>query len=122
MMGGRRGRPGGGCCSGRRVGGYNASERTHGGPRSPCLRGVLGGGANLPGKASLRLVRHTIREGWDILEDKRLALLEHLFAVAEANGRHPRNLLAACRCLLTADRVNLSGAQTAGSPAPSRGG
>src|SRR5262245_22384927 len=70
----------------------------------PLFLGVLGGGCLRPGKANLRLIRRALREGWAIPEDKRLALLEHLGAVLGAG--HPRNTLAAIRCLIDADRVD----------------
>ncbi len=74
-------------------------------PAPPHFRGVLGGGCAHPRKANLRLIRRAINEGWDIPEAKRLALIEHLCGVVTAG--HTRNMFAAVRCLLAAERVNL---------------
>lgn len=71
----------------------------------PIFLGVLGGGCARPGKANLRLIRRAIREGWDIPEAKRRALIEHLAGVVSSG--HTRNSLAAVRCLIEADRANL---------------
>jgi hypothetical protein len=73
----------------------------------PLFRGVLGGGCANPGRTNLQLIRRAIREGWDIPEDKRRALIEHLCGVVRSG--HARNALAAIRCILAAERANLSG-------------
>ena len=79
----------------------------------PLFRGVLGGGCARPGKANLRLIRRAIREGWDIPDNKRQALMEHLSGVV-GQGR-ARNTLAAVRCLIEADRVNLCAISSGGN-------
>jgi hypothetical protein len=72
---------------------------------APLFRGVLGGGCAHPGRANLRLIRRAIREGWDISEAKRRALVEHLVGVCEAGN--DRNTIAAVRCLIEADCANV---------------
>jgi hypothetical protein len=74
------------------------------GPAPPLFWGVLGGGCARPGKANLRLIRRAIREGWDIPEDKRRALVEHLAGVVRSG--HTRNAIAAAWCLVEAERAN----------------
>ena len=72
---------------------------------APLFRGVLGGGCAHPGRANLRLIRRAIREGWNIPEAKRRALVEHLVGVCHAGNA--RNTIAAVRCLIEADRANV---------------
>jgi hypothetical protein len=71
----------------------------------PLFRGVLRGGCARPGKANLRLIRRAIREGWDIPEPKRRALMEHLMGVMRTG--HARNVLAAMWCFIEAEWANL---------------
>jgi hypothetical protein len=53
----------------------------------------------------LRLIRRAIREGWDIPEAKRRALVEHLMGIMRTG--HARNVLAAMWCFIEANRANL---------------
>lgn len=76
-------------------------------PYRPLLRGALGGGAERPGKANLRLIRRAIRAGWldPAPQAVRDALMKHCLEVALAG--HTRNALGAAWCLIEADRANL---------------
>jgi hypothetical protein len=76
----------------------------------PLFRGVLGGGCARPGRANFCLIRRAIREGWDLPEAKRRALVAHLTGVIRS--KHPRNTLAALWCLIEADRANLQESET----------
>jgi hypothetical protein len=71
----------------------------------PLFRGVLGGGCARPGKANLRLIRRAIREGWDIPEAKRRALIDHLMGIMRTG--HARNALATAWCFIEAEWANL---------------
>ena len=83
-------------------------------PAAPQLfRGVLGGGADRPGKANLRLIRRAVRAGWldAAPQAVRDALMEHCCAVAVAGNA--RNAVAAAWCVVEADRANLPEADRA---------
>ena len=71
---------------------------------SPVFLGILGEGCARPGRANLRLIRRAIREGWDIPEAKRKALVDHLMGVMEV--AKPRDVMAAIFCVVEAEGIN----------------
>jgi hypothetical protein len=72
---------------------------------SPLFTGVLGGGCARPGKANLRLIRRAIREDWDMPEEKRFALMQHLCGILKS--RNARNCIAATCCIIEAEKANM---------------
>jgi hypothetical protein len=87
------------------VDGLTANDFAGGSEAPPVFRAILGDGCERPGRANLRLIRRAIREGWDIPEAKRKALVDHLVGVIEVGNT--RDALAAIWCLVEADKVNL---------------